>query len=256
MTRITARQIKAGKRAEQEYAQLYRRVMRKIRVPVLFRLGIMDNMALGECEDTIDLMEEKGIGSDVCMTAQKVVETMRAAADAFVKAGYKDNMQNHDFYVDMCNHAYGEAEPILKEMRECIERFLNGVKSEDAELKARITVAMLLIEITCQVFARIRKINIARHKVDIYNEFRVFDLRALKEVWDKVAKEHAQVPEMEESTDVFELEGFRELNDKLAALLADEEFVNNQCKWAAAMNKKYMPELFENLRREVEGLKE
>lgn len=256
MTRITARQIKAQKRAEQGYAQMYRKEMKKIRIPILFRLGIMTYMALSECEETMDLMEEKGIKSDAQETALGTVGVMRTATDEFIKLAYSENDRNRIFYGDMCNHAYGEAEPLLKEMRDCIGQFLDSIKSEDAEMKARMTVAMLLIEMQIQIFKRMRKVNFARLKIDIYNEFKVFDLNVLKGVWDKLQKAHAQIPEMAESMDIFDVEGFREIYDRLTALLTDEEFVNDQCKWAAAMNKKYMPELYENLRREVEEQEE
>lgn len=252
MARITARQIKAQKRADSGYKQLYRKVMKQIRVPLLFRLGIMNNMALGECEETMDLMEEMGIKSVVQNTASGTVKAMRTATDALVQLAYSNHEQNRNFYVDICNHAYSEAEPMLKEMRDCIERFLENVKAEDVNLKARITISMLLIEMDIQVFKRMRKVNFAKYKVDIYEEFKVFDMSGLKSVWDKLQREYAQIPEEGENLDIFDVDGFRDIYDRLITLMTDVEFVNNQCKWAAAMNKEYMPELYENLRKEAE----
>lgn len=252
MARITARQIKAQKRADNGYKQMYRKVMKQIRVPLLFRLGIMNNMALGECEETMDLMEEMGIKSEVQSVTSETVRAMRTATDALIQLAYSNNEHNRNFYIDICNHAYSEAEPMLKEMRYCIERFLKNVKTEDVDLKARITVSMLLIEMDIQVFKRMRKVNFAKFKVDIYEEFKVFDMSYLKENWDKLQRMYAQIPGDGESLDIFDVDGFREVYDRLITLMTDVEFVNNQCKWAAAMNKEYMPELYENLRKEAE----
>lgn len=252
MARVTKRQINAQKRAANEYMQRYRRVMKEIRLPLLFRLGIMNNMTLGECEDALDLMEEKGIESEIQATASENVMTDRNATDLLIRLAFREDKQGRNFYVDLCNHAYSEAELMIKEMRTHIERFLNDVKSEDVELKARLTVAMLLVEMNILTFKKIRKVNLAQYKVDIYDEMKVFDLSRLKDAWDKLQKMYARIPEMEKDVNITDVEGFRESYDRLLELLTDDEFLNNQCKWAAAMNKEYMPELYENIRKEAE----
>lgn len=251
MARITKRQVKAQQKAQQGYQQLYRKVMRKLRIPIMFRLGIMTHMALGECEESLDLMESAGISGETQKAALEMVNIFRTATDSFIKMAYEDKQQNKNFFDDMCNHAYGDAEPYLQEMGSCIVKYLDNLHSPHSTLKARITIAALLIQQEKYVFDRMRKINFARHKVDIWQEFKVYDLAGLQELWEKVQKEYAEIPEAPSAVDIFDVGGFREAHQKFMDFLMDDNFVNDQCKWAAAMNKDYMPELFGKLEEEV-----
>lgn len=250
MARITKRMVNAQKRANAGYAQMYNKKMKEMRVPIMFRLGIMSNMALCECEETMDLFETLGIECDVTKAAFEMANLIRTAITEYIKLSYLNNEKNVFFYMDMCNHSYKDAEEYFKEMKECVVRFLTKIGSDAPERKAQVVMAQMLIQQNNYVYDRMRKVNFARHKIDIHDEFKVFSMHPLAEVWNKLSQKYADIPEAKASMDVFEIEGFREAHTKYYNYMMNENFINDECKSAAALNKEEMPELYENILKE------
>lgn len=223
----------------------------RLRTRIVYQIGMTNRWAFSAVMDAIDAIEEDIVeGSDTA----KVVEYANIVMEyegRLIRKMYDDDERKVSFYYDACVHCSGSMDPYINKMKDSLVAYLEGVGTTNVEKKAMITIAWLLLQTASVVYQGCRKkVKKTCENFDISRVIGGMELTLLFKEWEKIVREHATMPEAEESVDVFSVDGFQEAFNAFVGKATEDDFFDTELRWAALLNKEHYPEIYNEI---IEG---